>query len=168
MSQSENAKITIESLDTPEGMLMTLKGIVDEDTTFNCIPADQSKRLIFDLSGVSLINSMGIRNWVNWMKANKDRSMIFRSCSKAIIDQVNALDGFLPAGAIVESFFVPYHCDNCGNSARTLFRKGHEFEMGTADAKPQIRPPQQKCPKCQNAMEMDVIESKYFRFLRYR
>ncbi len=147
---------------------MSLRGVVDEDTTFESIETESDAILIFDLSGVSLINSMGIRNWVNWFKANPTKRLTFRNCSKPIVDQVNALEGFLPQGSIVESFFVPFHCENCGHSDRTLFRKGHEFTMGTADAKPQVRPPHMKCAKCGSEMEMDIIEAKYFRFLKYR
>jgi anti-anti-sigma regulatory factor len=154
--------------ETPDGMVMSLRGVIDEDTTFTAIDILHNPNLIFDLSGVSLINSMGIRNWVNWFKANHAKRMTFRNCSKPIVDQINALEGFLPQGSIVESFYVPYHCENCGHNDRTLFRKNHEFKMGTADAKPSVHPPEMKCSKCSKVMEMDVIEAKYFKFLKYR
>ena len=161
------SKLNIDKRETPDGTVVSLRGSIDEETNFAEIDGTEP-RLIFDLSGVSLINSMGIRNWVNWMKANRNRSLVFRNCSKPIVDQINALEGFLPPGSVVESFFVPYVCENCGHADRVLFRRTHEFDQGTADQKQSIRPPELKCPKCGEQMEMDVIEAKYFRFLRYR
>ncbi len=154
--------------ESPEGSVLHFNGCVDERARFGTVPVP-GPNLIFDLGGVALINSLGIRGWVNWMREMRDKSFTFRRCSKAIVDQINVLEGFLPPTSFVESFFVPYHCDACGGGEQILFRHGEEFEKGTADRSGRVSPPTgAECPKCRARMEMDVIESKYFRFIRYR
>lgn len=154
---------------SPEGAVFCLKGFVDENVRFDQLPVGSETHLIFDLGGVHLISSLGIRGWVSWMKARHEKSFVFRRCSKAIVDQINVLEGFLPPISVIESFLVPYHCDTCEYGEQILFRQGVEFEKGTADRKERISPPANvTCPKCHSPMEIDVIESKYFRFLKYR
>ncbi|MCM2280284.1 MAG: hypothetical protein NDI61_00400 [Bdellovibrionaceae bacterium] len=154
---------------TKDGAIFHLSGFLDENVRFESVKVPPLVNLIFDLGEVALINSIGIRSWVNWMKSMRDRSFTFRNCSKAMVDQINILDGFLPPGSFVESFYVPYHCDNCDGSEKVLFRQGREFEKGTADRAERVAPPANvTCVKCGGPMVMDVIESKYFRFLKYR
>lgn len=149
--------------------LITMRGQIDEDTDFAQLNAAHNKNLIFDLGGVELINSVGIRGWVNWMKVNRERNFTFRNCSKPITDQINVLQGFLPPVATVESFYVPFICENCDRHQQVLYRKGIEFERATADKKThQLRPPQVKCSSCGQQMVQDVLEAKYFSFLKYR
>ncbi len=154
---------------SPQEPVVTFMGVVDENCDFDEIPISNAPSLTFDLSGVRLVNSLGIRAWVTWMKKLAGRAFVFRRCSKPIIDQINALDGFLPRASIVESFYVPYHCAICEHSDIVLFRKGIEFEKGTADRPKLVESPERiECHRCRGVMEMDVIESKYFRFLEYR
>lgn len=149
--------------------VIVMRGLIDEETDFSRLKGFQSKNLVFDLGGIELINSVGIRSWVNWMKQNRDCNFTFRNCSKPVTDQINVLEGFLPPVATIESFYVPYVCENCGKSKDVLFKKGVEFERATADNKVhQLRPPAVKCESCGHTMAQDVVEAKYFRFLKYR
>lgn len=152
-----------------DGVVLKFDGCVDENARFEDLSVPAEASLVFDLGEVKLINSLGIRGWVGWMKTMRDRTFVFRRCSRAIIDQISVLDGFLPPRSHVESFFVPYHCDPCDREERILFRHGVEFEKGTADRPERVTPPTKTvCADCGKTMEMDVIETKYFRFLKYR
>lgn len=155
--------------DSIDGPVVSFDGFINENVRFDQLPIAPASNLIFDLAGVALINSLGIRGWVTWMRSMRAKSFIFRRCSKAVVDQINILEGFLPPGSVVESFLVPYHCDACQKGEMILFRQGHEFEKGTPDHPEKITPPGDvECPICRTRMEMDVIETKYFRFLKYR
>jgi anti-anti-sigma regulatory factor len=153
----------------PDGTVISFIGIVDEQARFDTLTIQAPGMICFDLGGVTLLNSLGIRNWINWMKKMNDHSFLFRRCSRPIIDQVNIISGFLPQRSVIESIFVPYHCDSCENSEQILFSQGVEFTKGTADVLEKVTPPSNVvCSKCKAAMVMDVIEAKYFSFLRYR
>lgn len=153
----------------PDGKTILFKGVVDEYADFSKLDVSGDSRLVFDLGGVRLINSLGIRSWTNWLKSLGRRAIVFRRCSKPIVDQMNILEGFVPLLAIVESFFVPYHCGNCDNVSQLLFKSGVEFTPGTADQPERVSAPEKViCEKCRGPMELDVIEPRYFRFLKYR
>ncbi|MNL21183.1 hypothetical protein D3C87_1424610 [compost metagenome] len=113
-----------------------------------------------ELEGVKSINSCGIREWIKWMGTASGAQIVFKNCPKVIVDQINMVDGFLPANGRVSSFFVPYYNDDSGTEKNVLFTFGKEFtESG-------VTPPAGIKDEDGNEMEMDVIESKYFKFLK--
>jgi hypothetical protein len=117
--------------------------------------------VVIDLEGVTAINSVGIREWIKWIKAIPTSiELSVRKCPKIIVDQINMVAGFLPATTKVESFFVPYYADATGSEKMILFQTGKEFKDG------QIEPPAEVKDDSGEMMEMDVIEAKYFKFLK--
>lgn len=70
------------------------------------------------------------------------------------------VDGFLPSNAKVLSFFVPYYNDENGTEKNILFRYGQEFSEGSVSI------PEKVTDDSGAEMEMDVIESKYFKFIK--
>jgi anti-anti-sigma regulatory factor len=145
---------------TAEGgaSLLTVKGAIDEDANFAQATVDGAS-VIVDLGGVTAINSVGIREWIKWTKAlPAGCKMTVRNCPKIIVDQINMVLGFLPAGTVVESFYVPYYSEASGNEKMVLFLNGREFKDG------KVSPPDVNDEGGQ-PMEMDVIESKYFKFV---
>jgi hypothetical protein len=85
--------------------------------------------------------------------------MTVRNCPKIVVDQINMVLGFLPAGTKVESFFVPYYSEASGNEKMILFVNGREFKDG------KVSPPEGVNDEGGAPMEMDVIEAKYFKFV---
>ena len=147
-----------------------LQSDIDEFSKFDQIDLPVSARLIFDLEGVMRLNSMGLRTWIQWIRRlKKDTQIVFRKCPKIIMDQVNILDGFLPTDGVIESFFVPYECENCGAEEMKLMERGTHFVEGTADTKEgNLVPENCNCPACGAQMELGIFPNKYFRFLKYR
>lgn len=142
-------------------LLVQLTGDINEETNFSAHNLAGNNSIIFDFSQVSGINSCGIREWIRWITPHSNSTkMYFRNCPKVVVDQINMVDGFLPHNAIVESFYVPYYSDETGEEKHVLFTLGVEF----SDAGLQY--PNTVCDSQNNPMEMDVIESKYFRFLQ--
>lgn len=145
-----------------EGNTITLSflGSIDEDASFAGIETAGADTIVLDLNQVGAINSCGIREWINWIKeVPSSAKIVFRSCPKVIIDQINMVSGFLPERAEVESFYVPYYSDASGEEKMVLFSKGKEFQDG------KINPPEKVADESGEEMEMDVIEAKYFKFL---
>ena len=136
-------------------------GHIDEDTDFGKLPLNGIKKVTIDLAGVNAINSCGIREWIKWIRtAETGSSFTFKKAQKAIIDQINMIDGFIPKGSNIESFYVPYFCEECDTASAILFTRGKEFNAGRPQVKESI-----PCSNCGKNAEIDVIEAQYFRFL---
>ena len=138
---------------------LTLKGAIDEDANFTQAPVTGTA-VVVDLAGVTAINSVGIREWIKWTKTfPAGCKMTVRNCPKIVVDQINMVLGFLPSGTKVESFYVPYYSEASGNEKMVLFISGREFKDG------KVIPPPAVNDEGGEPMEMDVIETKYFKFV---
>lgn len=155
------SQFNIEVQDTGAEAVFMFSGQIDEDTTFGDLKLDKPK-VIFDFEKVSLINSCGIREWIKWIRSAETTSqLVYRKCPKVIVDQINMVSGFLPENGTVESFYVPYYCEETGNEKMVLFKSGSEFNGSEVNAPEDI-----KDDETGDEMEMDVIEAKYFKFLK--
>lgn len=148
----------------PEGarLMIEVKGNVDEDANFQPVDLGAFTSVVLDLAGVTAINSVGIREWIKWVKAIPSSVQIgVRNCPKIIVDQINMVAGFLPPATKIESFFVPYYADANGSEKMVLFVNGKEFkDDGTIEYPAEVK------DDSGEVMEMDVIEAKYFKFLK--
>lgn len=147
----------------PEGARLVLKisGGVDEDANFQPVDMSAFKTTVLDVEGVTAINSVGIREWIKWTKTfPAGVEVVIRKCPKIIVDQINMVSGFLPQGTVIESFFVPYFAESTGTEKMVLFEKGKEYNDGNLSAPSEVK------DESGEVMEMDVIEAKYFKFLK--
>ncbi|MGZ3687157.1 MAG: hypothetical protein ACXWPM_06590 [Bdellovibrionota bacterium] len=151
-------------IETTEGstVLLRFEGKIDEESSFDRIQVPATSKIVFDLKAIEAINSCGIREWIKWIKAiSPGKRLVYRHCPRVIVDQINMVDGFLPEGASVESFELPYFCENCSLITSIQILMERDCASGTpklADTVP--------CSKCGKEAEMDVVEGKYFRFLK--
>lgn len=153
-------KLDVKLNKTPEKLTVQMAGTIDEDVDFSQFNLAGHQMIEVELSGLKSINSCGIREWIKWMGTAGGAKIAFNNCPKVIVDQINMVDGFLPASAKVNSFYVPYYNDDSGSEKNVLFRYGTEFTEGG------VTPPASVKDEEGNEMEMDVIESKYFKFLK--
>ena len=146
-----------------EGDMLKIEvgGQIDEDANFSSVELN-SEKIHLDLAGIEAINSCGIREWIKWIKtASESAEIVYSNCPKVIVDQINMVAGFLPSNAHVESFYVPYYCDESGSEKMILFKRNKDFNASG------VNPPEDvKCDESGEEMEMDVIEAKYFKFLK--
>lgn len=151
-------KFDIKLNDNGGALQVKVVGIIDEDVDFAGFPL-QGQQIEFDLKDLKSINSCGIREWIKWMGTASNAKISLHNCPKVIVDQINMVDGFLPSNGEVQSFFVPYYSEEAGSEKNILFTRGKEFNEGAVNAPPSVKDEEG------NEMEMDVIESKYFKFL---
>lgn len=141
--------------------VLEVAGNIDEDSSFQPADTGGAAEIVLDLDKVTAINSVGIREWIKWVKTMPAASKLaVRKCPKIIVDQINMVAGFLPAGTVVESFYVPYYSDASGEEKMVLFNNGTEFTNGEVNAPAEVK------DDSGEVMEMDVIEAKYFKFLK--
>lgn len=142
-----------------KNLKLALGGIIDEDADFKDIAVTGFDMIDIDLNELKSINSCGIREWIKWLSANSTAQIQFNNCPKVIVDQINMVEGFLPKNGSVKSFFVPYFNEEFGSEKNVLYREGSEFTGN------QVKHPASVKDGDGNDMEMDVIESKYFKFI---
>ncbi|PIU01222.1 MAG: hypothetical protein COT74_01575 [Bdellovibrionales bacterium CG10_big_fil_rev_8_21_14_0_10_45_34] len=142
--------------------VLAFEGSIDEDTVFSNLDISHAQEIVLNLDKVAGINSCGIREWIKWLNTRSPSShIVFQNCPKVIVDQMNMVSGFLPEGAIVESFYVPYYCEESDVETMVPFFRGKEFNGSSVNA-PETVP----CWKSGQPAEMDVVHAKYFKFLQ--
>ena len=115
-----------------------------------------SGTLIINLFELSFINSLGIRDWVNWIKTVRaEKGITLIRCSPPFVRQISILQNFIPEGVTVESICVPYFCDQCEREERQLINIGTGIETLPAEI---------PCVICKGEMSIDVVKNTYFKF----
>lgn len=153
-------KLDVKMTKNGETLVIQMNGSIDEDVDFQQYSLTGAQQIDLDLNGIQSINSCGIREWIKWIGTGAGAKIIYNNCPKVIVDQINMVDGFLPSNAKVNSFFVPYYNESLGSEKSVLFRYGTEFQEG------QLNPPAEVKDDSGEVMEIDVIESKYFKFIK--
>lgn len=90
-----------------------MRGRIDETALLVGLAEGISSRLVIDLEAVEFINSMGLREWISFLRALRTRhvEVVLRRCSMAMVTQMNVV--VAARGTRVESFFAPYVCQSC-------------------------------------------------------
>ena len=162
------SQFKFQQAETPTGLTLTFEGDIDEDVEFPKIDAAKYKAIRVELGLVKAINSVGIREWLNWIRPLADVSRVtLAHCPKALVFQLNMVEGFLPKGGVVDSFYVPFFCEKCDKELNVLFTVGKEVQAGAAS--PGLAFDLEAAGLCkENAceLEMDASEAKYFQFLK--
>jgi anti-anti-sigma regulatory factor len=158
----------LASLDTKTvPPVLTLKGAIDEDSRLLDVDiSNVEKELVLDLAGISHINSVGIRSWINWIgQAQQGRQLVFRRCPRIFVMQMNMVADFLPLGTRIESFYVPYFCETCDEESEVLFTLGKDIEVGADGSTKVLYNARGTCKNPDCEIDIDTNEGRYFRFL---
>jgi len=155
-------------IDDNSRVRIKLDGSMDEHSDFSAAPSEFIEEVVFDFDDVDHINSTGIKHWVQWISSvqqkNQNLKFTFINCPKPIVDQINMVDGFLPANSKVKSFKVPFFCETCDKDMTFTFVYGREYDK--KDGKLVLDIPSNRCERADCEMEPDVVEQKYFKFLK--
>lgn len=154
------AKFDVKVEKAGEKYKVDISGVIDEDADFGPHALTGAKDVEIHLGNIKSINSCGIREWIKWVGTAGPANVIYHECPKVIVDQINMVQGFLPSTGKVMSFYVPYFSDDAGSEKTVLFRYGAEY------TDTELKPPAEVKDDEGNVMEMDVIEAKYFKFIR--
>lgn len=155
-----------KSVPTENGqdLRLAFSGTIDEDVEFPTVEAGKYKTITLDLTSIKAINSVGIREWLNWIRPLAEKSdFVLENAPKAMVFQFNMVEGFLPPKARVASFFVPFYSESADKEANILFTVGKEVTASGGAVAINYDP---KANGFEDDMEMDVTEAKYFQFLK--
>src|SRR5579862_9294898 len=73
--------------------------------------------LIIDLSGLDRINSLGVRDWMRFIRTCETEGidLTFERCSPTIVGQISMITNFMGTRSRIASVEVPYLCTSCAN-----------------------------------------------------
>lgn len=148
-------KFSVRHVESNGNHYIFLGGHIDEDSRFDVVNG-LSGNIIFNFKDVTLINSLGIRNWVNFIKTLSAKPVFYAECPPLIVRQLNMVPSFM-GHAKVLSAFAPYVCDSCDNESAVLLE---EKAFGTLEEVIKC----QKCGKEEN--ELDGHPQQYFAFAK--
>ena len=138
---------------------LALLGRIDEnaelDELADALPAGQVR---LDLAGLVRINSIGVREWMDFVKTIAGRDVRLVGCAPAFVEQMNAIANF--TGELrIDSVLAAFECEHDSEVVRV--------EVRTDDARAGRLPAAPPCPRCGRTMEPAVEDDLYYRFLRY-
>lgn len=134
-----------------------LAGRIDEDANFEALTSCNADSFHLNFSGVSLINSCGVRELINLVTALTQKSkIIYKSCPQIMIEQMNMVEGFLPSNASIESFYAPYFDPDADEEIKVLL-KSDEISNKKAPTKKN---------DSGTELEFDALEAQYFNFIK--
>jgi hypothetical protein len=140
--------------------VLHLAGRIDENADLAAlesqIPAEGTHA---DLSELTRINSIGVREWMDFVAALGKRPLVLERCAPVFVDQLNAIANF--AGETkVASVMAAFECEDDGN-VQLVEARIDDLQAGKLPTAP-------RCEKC-NGETVPTQESElYYRFLKYK
>jgi hypothetical protein len=144
---------------TTEGDRISLAGRIDENADLAAlaaaVPPDGAT---LDLGGLTRINSIGIREWMDFVMGLAPRKVRLERCAPVFVEQLNAIANFT-GGAELVSVLASFECENDGEVTN--------LEVQLDDARKQKLPAAPACRQCGATMTPAQEDAQYYRFLRY-
>lgn len=149
--------MTWKLVDVEDERRVLLQGGITEESDFKPLLEAAPSPLVIDLGNVDLINSCGVREWINFVREVDKQcdGLYLINCSPPIVRQLNMISNFKGRG-VIRSVLAPYYCDGCNHDAMMSI----DMEDG-ADREIKETIP---CPKCGEDMEFDDIPDSYLEF----
>lgn len=142
------------------GTCLVLRGCIDEYAELPALLTRVEPPLTVDLADVEFINSEGVRDWTNLLRAALRLGTVrLRACSAPMVHLFNMVT-ITVDGATIESFQAPYVCDACGHETYVLLDVARDLADG-ADSTPPERP----CAECSGSMRFAELPQRYLAFL---
>lgn len=136
----------------------SFEGDIDEDFVYQDLKAETQKYLI-DFEKVDMINSCGIREWINFLAyLGEGSQIIYVNCPQIIIQQINMVEGFMTPSSHVHTFYAPYYCEDLDEERQFLLKAEEVMAL-----KAPVKTLEQDGKVYE--MEFDAIEKQYFNFI---
>jgi serine/threonine protein kinase len=133
-----------------------LKGEINETSILRSL-FNHTGPIHLDLQGVSRINSVGLRAWIDAFRERPPGvEIIFERCSPVLVNQIDILP-LLTDDVRITSVMAPYCCTSC---------KRESLELVFIEEMDGCHPPSRQCVKCAGHLQFDGMPEEYFAFLR--
>lgn len=147
----------------------SVEGPISESNSIFSASVSNATEVHIDLSIMTFINSIGVKNWISFMVKIPTRAQVYLiNAPLVMLNQVSMVQGFLPKNGFVQSFRAPYHCDSCGAEEIFLAERGKDYEYASHNGgTPKIDIPEERpCSKCRKEMSLDFNIAKTLAFLK--
>lgn len=114
----------------PSFQRVTLRGPITDDGILPEIKGEPNSTLFFDCEQLTVINSVGIKNWLAWMKSLKNNGFVnfeFDGFGPGFLQLASFVSGFLPQNSAINSFYLHYWCEPKGISRNFKFKIGRDY-----------------------------------------
>lgn len=167
MVNSTTSTIQTHKSDDGSELFVNIIGNIGETCDVFHLDLTDVRILYLNFDKVNYINSVGVKNWIFWTGSlSKPLEMHYAKCPPLIVNQIVLVKGFLPSNGLVDSFYVPYFCDDCSKEDIFLAEKGKHYAPGKSGGLVRtLIPDFRACPKCGAQMEMDMVPDKLNKFL---
>lgn len=159
VDRGEDGGMSWEVVDQDGTTWFAIRGEITEGARFAPLLARASADVAIDLSGVSRINSTGVREWIQFITKLEETALRLRlaRCSVPIVQQLNMISNFT-GHAMVISAYTPWFCETCDDEYTVLFDLERDPEELLSKSYP--------CPVCDSdePMEFDDLPDHYFAF----
>jgi|SRR3954451_4237528 hypothetical protein len=159
MSRLMSCEVQVED----KGLRAVLAGEITESSDFGALLPRLAGRVVLDLSGIKRINSRGVREWVDFVRAAAGQGITLEldRCSVPVVHQLN-LNAAFGGQCAVRSVYAPYFCPVCNAE--------HAQLVTLVSADPTSPAPRPRivesipCPTCAAPMEFDDLPDRYLSF----
>lgn len=152
---SDTLRLETQILDNK--LVVEVFGQIDEDSVFEKILSIKQEIYVFNLEKVTLINSCGVREWIDFLeKLPAGCQIIYCNVPQIVVEQINMVQGFVKQGASIESFYAPYYNEKSDEVISIL--------LDTDKVRDGKAPPMKD--DSGNELEFDAIEAQYFNFIK--
>lgn len=138
-----------------------LEGDIDETLKTRALPPAEGEEVILDMSGITRINSLGTRLFINYIKTIKGVP-IFQKCSTPVVDTISLLPAFIGKRGRVESVLTPFTCNSCEAITEKEFKVGKEIVEGEI---PDLSCDAPRCHECGGSTNFEEEADIFFHFL---
>ncbi len=141
---------------------VTLSGTMNEDAemSLKTVAGELQGASVaqIHLGGLRSMNSLGVRSWVNFLRAIPgETALVFTEVAPIMIQQINMIPS-CQGRAHIASFYTNYLCETCNKTKVVLTE--------TQLLPPKSPPPGQRCERPDCDMATEELEEEYFAFLQ--
>ena len=122
-----------------------IEGFLNEFSNLDEIAPDENNTITINLSGVSLINSVGILTWLKMVRAFPQAKLILHKVSFPFMSSIVMMPDLLGHHPldVIEEFHAPFDCPDCSEDFETLIKYA-DVELKDEE----VNVPPVPCPKC--------------------
>lgn len=158
MSTISQDKVEIEVEDIDNTRSLSFRGTIDEEFDYKEL-VGSFEIIKVDFKGLKMINSCGIREWINFIeKLGSDSHIEYYNCPQIIIQQMNMVAGFLTSNADVVTFYAPYYGEDTDEEKMILLESKNIEGLKAPTITQEVNGENVE-------LEFDAIEQQYFKFL---
>ena len=138
-------------------------GRIDDSASFaDLIARIPAGEVVLDTDGVTFVNSIGMREWMRFVRALRDGGarIVLERVADVLMTQINMIPE-LARNVTVASFHAQYVCPACGaEAAPVVDAVAHAAGLRALQA------PALPCPECGSAMELGDFPERYLSIFR--